>query len=93
MVEKTVTVINRMGLHARPSALIVQETKNFKCNIFLQRGKNRINAKSILGVITMGAPYGAKITIIADGEGEQEAVDIIAALFESGFSEDEEAMT
>jgi len=90
MTERTVTVSNRAGVHARPSALIVQATKNFKCNIHFERGKDRINAKSIMGVITLGASYGTVINIVAEGEGEEEAVEIIAKLFESGFSEDEE---
>jgi phosphocarrier protein len=90
MTERTVTVSNRAGVHARPSALIVQATKNFKCSIHFERGRDRINAKSIMGVITLGASYGTAINIVAEGEGEEEAVEIIANLFETGFSEDEE---
>ncbi|MCL2602697.1 MAG: HPr family phosphocarrier protein [Treponema sp.] len=92
MTEKTVTVSNRAGVHARPSALIVQETKNFKCSIHFERGRDRINAKSIMGVITLGASYGTVINIVAEGEGEEEAVKIIADLFESKFFEDEETL-
>ncbi|MCL2599681.1 MAG: HPr family phosphocarrier protein [Treponema sp.] len=89
MIEKTVIVSNRAGVHARPSALIVQATKNFKCSIHFERGTERINAKSIMGVITLGASYGTAIKMIADGEDEQEAIDILANLFESKFEEDE----
>jgi len=89
MTEKTVTVLNRAGVHARPSALIVQATKNFKCSIHFEKGNERINAKSIMGVITLGASYGTKIKIIADGEDEKEAVEIIVNLFESKFEEEE----
>jgi len=89
MVEKTVTVLNRAGVHARPSALIVQATKNFKCGIHFEKGSERINAKSIMGVITLGASYGTQIRIIADGEDEEEALTIIVGLFESMFEEEE----
>ena len=90
MIEKTVTVMNRAGVHARPSAMIVQATKNFKCSIHFEKGAERINAKSIMGVITLGAGYGTRIKITAEGEGAEEAVDIIVKLFESKFEENEE---
>jgi len=88
MIEKDVTVVNRAGVHARPSALLVQTTKNFKCNIFIEKDLDRINAKSIMGIITLGAGYGTKLKIIADGEDEKEAVDILIRLFESKFEEE-----
>jgi len=88
MIEKTVTVINRAGIHARPSALLVQTTKNFKSNIYFEKNNDRINAKSIMGIITLGAAYGTVLKIIADGEDEQNAVDTISRLFESKFEEE-----
>ena len=88
MKEKNVTVINRAGIHARPSALLVQTTKNFKSNIYFEIDHDRINAKSIMSIITLGAAYGTKIKIIAEGEDEKDAVDIIARLFESKFEEE-----
>jgi phosphocarrier protein len=88
MTEKLVTVINRAGIHARPSALLVQTTKNFKSNIYLEKNNDRINAKSIMGIITLGAAYGSVLKIIADGEDEETAVEIIARLFESKFEEE-----
>jgi len=90
MTEKTVTVSNRAGLHARPSAIIVQAIKNLDCSIHFEKGRSRINAKSIMGVITLGAAYGTTIKVTAEGEDEAEAVRIIAALFDSKFNEDEE---
>ena len=93
MIEKTVTVLNRAGLHARPSALIVQETKNFKCSIHFEKGREKVNAKSIMGVITLGASYGTMVKITADGEDEEKAVEIIVNLFESKFFEDDEEET
>jgi phosphocarrier protein len=88
MYEKTITVINRAGLHARPSSLVVEKTKDFKSSIHFQCGQNTINAKSILGIITLGAAYGSKIRIFAEGEDEQEAVETLARLFESKFTEE-----
>jgi phosphocarrier protein len=86
--EQTVRVINRAGVHARPAALIVQATKDFKCEIYLEKDGDRINGKSIMGVITLGAAYGTELKIIAEGEGEQEAVETLVRLFESKFAEE-----
>jgi len=88
MTEKNVTVSNRAGIHARPSALLVQTTKNFDCNIYFEKGTDRINAKSIMGIITLGAAYGTELKIIAEGSDEQAAVDTIVKLFESKFEEE-----
>jgi len=88
MVEKIVTVKNRAGVHARPSALLVQTTKNFKCNIYFEKGSDRINAKSIMGIITLGAAYNTQLKIIADGEDEDAAVSAIIKLFETKFEEE-----
>ena len=88
MIEKIITIANRAGIHARPSALLVQTTKNFKSNVYFEKGNDRINAKSIMGIITLGAAYGTKIKIIVDGEDEEEALDILVRLFESKFEEE-----
>jgi phosphocarrier protein len=88
MTEKLVTVSNRAGIHARPSAILVQTTKNFKSNIYLEKNNDRINAKSIMGIITLGAAYGSELKIIADGEDEETAVETIFRLFESKFEEE-----
>ena len=88
MVEKIIKVANRAGIHARPSALLVQITKDFKSNIYFEKGANRINAKSIMGIITLGATYGTELKIIADGEDEEYAVETLIKLFESKFEEE-----
>ncbi|MDR3191485.1 MAG: HPr family phosphocarrier protein [Treponema sp.] len=88
MTEKMIKVSNRAGIHARPSALLVQTVKNFKSNIYIERGDEKVNAKSILGVITLGAGFGTELKIIAEGEDEQEAVEALVRLFESKFEED-----
>jgi phosphocarrier protein len=88
MTEHIITITNRAGIHARPAALLVQTTKNFSSNIFFEKGKDRINAKSIMGIITLGAAYGTEIKIIAEGEDEEAAVNTLVRLFESKFEEE-----
>lgn len=88
MEEREVEIKNRAGIHARPAALIVQTASQFDSNIFFQKENEKINAKSIMGIITLGAGYKSKITIIAEGDDESEAVAGIAQLFENRFEEE-----
>lgn len=88
MVELETTIKNRAGIHARPSAMIAQTAVKYASRIFLEKAGNRINAKSIMGIITLAASYGSKVKIIADGADEQAAAEAIKALFESGFNEE-----
>jgi phosphocarrier protein len=88
MTEQIITITNRAGIHARPAALLVQTTKNFNAHIFLEKNQDRINAKSIMGIITLGAAYGTEIKIIAEGEDEEAAVSALVRLFESKFEEE-----
>jgi phosphocarrier protein len=88
MVEMDTTIKNRAGIHARPSAMIAQTAVKFQSRIFLEKNHNRINAKSIMGIITLAASFGSKIKIIADGSDEQAAAEAIKQLFESGFNEE-----
>jgi phosphocarrier protein len=88
MYEQTVKVINRAGVHARPAALLVQAAKDYDCEIFMERGTDRVNGKSIMGVITLAAIYGTEIKIIAEGPDEEAAVKALAHLFETKFEEE-----
>lgn len=88
MKQETVTIKNRAGIHARPSALIVKTANEFESEIFLELDDMRINAKSIMGIITLGANYKSIIQIIAEGEDEEHAVTAIAKLFENRFEEE-----
>jgi len=88
MLEKMTVIKNRAGIHARPAALIVQTAGKFKSKISLQKGDDCINAKSIMGIITLGAGFETEIRIIADGEDETEAVEAIDRLFQNRFEED-----
>jgi phosphocarrier protein len=83
-----VTIRNRAGIHARPSALLVQTIKDFDCSVYIEKGDDRINGKSIMGVLTLGASYGTELKLIADGRDEEKAMDALVKLFESGFEED-----
>ena len=88
MTEQMVTISNRAGIHARPAAVLVQAAKDYKANIYFEKGKDRINAKSIMGILTLAAAYGVTLKIIAEGEDEKEAVAAIARLFETKFEEE-----
>lgn len=88
MVEKEVTIQNRAGIHARPAAMIVQTASKYTSTIYLSREDEKINAKSIMGIITLGAGYQAVLTVSAEGTDEAEAVDAIVGLFENRFEEE-----
>ena len=88
MTERVITISNRAGIHARPAAVLVQAAKDFKANIYFEKGRDRINGKSIMGILTLGAAYGMELKIIAEGEDEEYAVETIAHLFEAKFEEE-----
>lgn len=88
MIEKILTVSNRAGIHARPAALIAQTANKFSSEINLERESAVVNAKSIMGVITMAAGYNTMLTLKVSGSDEKDAVEAITKLFESKFEED-----
>ncbi len=88
MTTKTVIIKNRAGIHARPAALIAQTANRFASEILIEREDTRINAKSIMGIITMAASYNTELTLVAEGADETEAIAAIFALFENKFEED-----
>ena len=88
MTEKMVTIKNRAGIHARPAALIVQTASRYDSKIYLEKENEKINAKSIMGIITLGASYNTPLKISAEGSDEQEAVEALWQLFENRFEED-----
>ena len=87
MLERELTVSNRLGLHARATAKLVQELAPFRCTVTLQAKGREVNAKSIMGVMLLAAAYGTKVVLRLDGEDEAEAMDAAAALFERKFDE------
>ena len=88
MTRRMVTITNRAGIHARPAAMLVQTANRFASDIYMEKDSERINGKSIMGIITLGATYQSQISIIAEGTDEQQAVDALAALFEKKFEEE-----
>ncbi|OGC82406.1 MAG: hypothetical protein A2W07_02435 [candidate division Zixibacteria bacterium RBG_16_43_9] len=88
MTEKKIQVINRLGLHARPAALLVQKASRFQSEIRLVKDEYELNAKSIMSVMMLAAEMGSFITIKAWGEDEVQAVEEIAKLFLEKFGED-----
>ena len=87
MTERTVTISNKNGLHARPAAEIVKMAAKFKSDILLVRDDLEVNGKSIMGVMMLAAEYGASLLLRADGPDETEAIGAIAKLIESKFGE------
>ena len=87
MYVKEVAVQNQVGLHARPATFFIQKANEFKSSIWVEKDERRVNAKSLLGVLSLGIVGGTTIRIIADGLDEQEAVDSMVSLVESGFAE------
>jgi phosphocarrier protein len=88
MAEKLITVINTLGIHARPASMIVQTAMKFKSNITLSKGGVSADAKSIMSVMMLAAAYKSQVLIRATGEDENEAIEAIASLFEKKFNEE-----
>ena len=87
MYVKDVLVQNQIGLHARPATFFIQKANEFKSSIWVEKEERRVNAKSLLGVLSLGIVGGTSIRIIADGSDEHAAVDGLVDLIDSGFSE------
>ena len=87
MYVKDVLVQNQVGLHARPATFFIQKANEFKSSIWVEKEERRVNAKSLLGVLSLGIVKGTTITLIADGSDEEAAVDGLVNLVQSGFAE------
>ena len=87
MVTKEITVQNQVGLHARPATFFIQKANEFKSSVWVEKDERRINAKSLLGVLSLGIVKGMSMDIAADGPDEQEAVEALEELINSNFSE------
>ena len=88
MIEKILTVQNRAGIHARPAAIIAQTSNKLESEITLTKDGTTVNAKSIMGVIAMGAGYNTQLTMQVVGPDESEAASVIEELFNSKFEEE-----
>ena len=87
-ISETVKIINKLGIHARPAALLVQKASQYISKIELENDEIKVNGKSIMGVMMLAAAYGSELTIIADGDDAEEAVAGIKELINSKFDED-----
>lgn len=87
MFSKEVEVQNQVGLHARPATFFIQKANEFKASIWVEKDERKVNAKSLLGVLSLGITKGTAINIIADGSDEEEAVVTLVNLIASNFTE------
>jgi phosphocarrier protein len=89
MIQAHTTISNKLGLHARASAKLTKLASSFPCEVWISKGERRVNAKSIMGVMMLAAGIGSEVTLEAEGEREQEAVDAIVQLMADKFDEGE----
>ena len=87
MVVKSVTITNQVGLHARPATFFIPKANEFRCSIWVEKDERRVNAKSLLGVLSLGIVCGTTVNIIADGADEVQAVETLAELVNSELAE------
>ncbi len=87
VISKEVTINNQVGLHARPATFFIQKANEFKSSIWIEKDDRRVNAKSLLGVLSLGIVKGTAVNIVADGVDENEAISTLSALIDSDFSE------
>ena len=87
MVTQEVTINNEVGLHARPATFFIQKANEFKSGIWVEKDERRENAKSLLGVLSLGITKGTTITLLADGSDEKEAVAALSELVSGNFGE------
>ena len=87
MYTQEITVQNEVGLHARPATYFILKANDFKSGIWVEKEERRVNAKSLLGVLSLGIVKGTNIALIADGSDEKEAVDALVSLIQNNFGE------
>lgn len=88
MQNRNFTIVNRLGLHARAAAQLVQTANQFNSEINLVKDDIEVNGKSIMGILLLAAPQGTEIAVLVEGEDEERAMAVIAELIEAGFGED-----
>ncbi len=87
MIKRDVTITNNIGLHARPATFFIQKANSYKSLVWIEKEDRKINAKSLLGVLSLGIAKGMTVSIIADGQDETDAVEGLADLINTGFAE------
>ena len=89
MQKQTITITNKLGLHARASAKLTKLAGSFSCQVWISKGERRVNGKSIMGVMMLAAGLGSEVEMETDGEQEAEAMQALTALFADKFGEGE----
>ncbi len=87
MIKKEMTITNSIGLHARPATFFIQKANTFKSSIWIEKDDRKVNAKSLLGVLSLGIAKGMVVTLIADGQDENAAVDGLIELVQTSLAE------
>ena len=87
MVSKIVVIQNTVGLHARPATFFIQKANSYKSSIWVEKDDRRVNAKSLLGVLSLGIVKGMSITLVADGVDEEDAIEGLSVLIDTAFNE------
>ena len=87
MLTREVTITNSIGLHARPATFFIQKANSYKSSRWVEKDDRRVNAKSLLGVLSLGIAKGMTVTLIADGQDEGTALDGLSTLIDTGFAE------
>jgi len=87
MISREVTITNTIGLHARPATFFIQKANSFKSSIWVEKDDRKVNAKSLLGVLSLGIAQGMTITLLAEGSDEEEALAGLSELVNTGFQE------
>jgi len=85
MLKKEVTITNNIGLHARPATFFIQKANSYRSSIWIEKEDRKVNAKSLLGVLSLGIAKGMTVTLIADGQDEAGAIDGLVSLIETGL--------
>ena len=87
MIQRDVTITNNIGLHARPATFFIQKANSFRSSIWIEKDDRKVNAKSLLGVLSMGIAKGMTIKLVADGQDENTAIEALVELVNTGFAE------
>ena len=87
MISRDIVINNASGLHARPATFFIQKANSYPCSIWVEKDDRKVNAKSLLGVLSLGIAKGMSVTLIADGQGEEDAIRGLSELIDSGFAE------
>ena len=87
MISREMTITNSIGLHARPATFFIQKANTFKSSIWIEKDDRKVNAKSLLGVLSMGIAKGMVVTLIADGQDENAALEDLVSLVQNGLVE------